>query len=417
MMSHTIIDTFGKNAKTAARILSTASTAQKNQALRAIAQDLLAHEAAILAANQQDLTHAKAKGLDSAMLDRLELTPARIALMADGIRQIAALPDPVGEITGLKTTEKGLQVGRMRAPLGTIGIIYESRPNVTADAAALCLKSGNTVILRGGSEAIHSNQAIMQSVQTGLQQAGLPETAIQLIPDTDRALVTALLQAEDYIDVIIPRGGRGLVKLISEEARMPVIKHLDGICHIYIDKDADIAKALRVADNGKTYRYGICGATETLLIHQAIATDFLPQIAAIYREKGVEMRGDAEVCTLIADAKPASESDWATEYHAAIISIKIVPDYDRATAHIAQYSSKHTDAIVTENLSTAQRFLREVDSASVMVNTPTCFADGYEYGLGAEIGISTDKIHWRGPVGLEGLTSQKFIIISDGVTR
>lgn len=412
-----LITQLGQAAKAAARTLASAGTAAKNRALLAIADSIMARTADIQQANAQDLAAAREKGMEAAMLERLTLTEARIALMADGIRQIAALPDPVGEIIGMKTTEKGLQVGRMRAPIGTIGIIYESRPNVTADAAALCIKSGNTVILRGGSEAICSNRAIMQSVAAGLREAGLPETAVQLVPDTDRAHAAAMLQAAQYIDVIIPRGGRGLVKLISEEARMPVIKHLDGICHIYIDKDADLNKAVRIADNGKTYRYGICGATETLLVHAAAAADFLPQIAAIYREKGVEMRGDAAVCAIIADAIPAADADWAAEYHAAIISIRVVPDYDAAAAHIAAYSSKHTDAIVTENLTTAQRFLRETDSASVMVNTPTCFADGYEYGLGAEIGISTDKIHWRGPVGLEGLTSCKFIILSNGVLR
>lgn len=412
-----LITQLGKNAKTASKILATATTKQKDHALHSIADNILAEQQTILTANAHDIDSGRAKHLDAALLDRLALTPARLTQMVDGIRQIAALPDPVGEITGMKTNEKGLQIGRMRAPLGTIGIIYESRPNVTADAAALCLKSGNAAILRGGSEAIHSNRAIMTAIHHGLQTAGLPETAIQLIPDTDRSHVTALLQADNYIDVVIPRGGKGLVQLISEQARMPVIKHLNGICHLYIDKDANIEKAIRIADNGKTYRYGICGATETLLVHQAIAATFLPQIAAIYQEKGVEMRGCEQTCAHLPHINHATETDWTTEYLAPIISIKVVADYATAVDHINQYSSQHTDSIATENLTTAQRFLREIDSASVMVNTPTCFADGYEYGLGAEIGISTDKIHWRGPVGLEGLTSCKFIIISDGVTR
>ncbi|SUO97122.1 glutamate-5-semialdehyde dehydrogenase [Suttonella ornithocola] len=415
-----LVITLGKKAKTAAQTLASATTLQKNTALLAIADHLLAETAAILSANAKDIALGKQKNLAPALLDRLSLNETRLKQMADGIRQIASLPDPVGEMTGMKTNEKGLKVGRMRAPLGVIGIIYESRPNVTADAAALCLKSGNAAILRGGSEAIHSNQAILASVKHGLQHAGLPEDSIQLINDTNRAHVTDLLQANEYVDVIIPRGGKGLVKLVSEQARMPVIKHLDGLCHLYIDVDADFEIALRCADNGKTYRYGICGATETLLIHKAIAFSILPAIADIYQRKSVEMRGCPETVNLLKNSHSiclATESDWQTEYLAPIISIKIVEDYQQAIEHIAQYSSKHTDSIVTNSLATAQRFLREVDSASVMVNTPTCFADGYEYGLGAEIGISTDKIHWRGPVGLEGLTSQKFIIISDGITR
>lgn len=407
----------GKKAKAAARTLASLTTGTKNRGLLAIAEQLDLQAASILAANAQDIAAAQEKQLAAALVDRLALTPERIAKMAAGLRQIATLPDPVGEITSMKTNEKGLQIGRMRAPLGVIGIIYESRPNVTADAAALCLKSGNACILRGGSEALNSNLAILACIQQGLKSANITPDAVQMITSPERALVNELLAANDYVDVLIPRGGKGLVKLVSDNAKMPVIKHLNGLCHLYVDKDADIAKAVRIADNGKTYRYGICGATETLLVHAAIADKFLPKIASIYREKHVEMRGCARTCALIPDALPATEADWETEYLAGIISIKIVDDYAAAIQHIATYSSQHTDSIATENLTTAQHFLREVDSASVMVNTPTCFADGYEYGLGAEIGISTDKIHWRGPVGLEGLTSQKFIVLSDGVTR
>lgn len=407
----------GKKAKAAARTLASLTTGTKNRGLLAIAEQLDLQAASILAANAQDIAAAQEKQLAAALVDRLALTPERIAKMAAGLRQIATLPDPVGEITSMKTNEKGLQIGRMRAPLGVIGIIYESRPNVTADAAALCLKSGNACILRGGSEALNSNLAILACIQQGLKSANITPDAVQMITSPERALVNELLAANDYVDVLIPRGGKGLVKLVSDNAKMPVIKHLNGLCHLYVDKDADIAKAVRIADNGKTYRYGICGATETLLVHAAIADQFLPKIASIYREKHVEMRGCARTCALISDALPATEADWETEYLAGIISIKIVDDYAAAIQHIATYSSQHTDSIATENLTTAQHFLRDVDSASVMVNTPTCFADGYEYGLGAEIGISTDKIHWRGPVGLEGLTSQKFIVLSDGVTR
>lgn len=416
-----IIAQLGQQAKNSARILANAGNQQKTAALHAIADHILETQNDIQQANQQDLAEGQAKGLSPALLDRLELTTARLLSMADGIRQIAALSDPVGEISKMRTNDKGLQIGRMRVPLGVIGIIYESRPNVTADAAALCLKSGNAAILRGGSEAIHSNRAIMTAIQKGLTKAGLPEHTVQLVPDTDRALVKELLNAAKYIDVIIPRGGKGLVQLVSEQAKMPVIKHLDGLCHTYIDQHADMDKALRIADNAKTYRYGICGTTETLLVHQSIAEAFLPRIADIYAAKGVEMRGCEQTRAILsahlAVINPASDDDWSTEYLAPVIAIKVVADYDAACAHIDTYSSKHTDAIVTEHFSTAQRFLREIDSASVMVNTPTCFADGYEYGLGAEIGISTDKIHWRGPVGLEGLTVEKFIVISDGVTR
>lgn len=413
----TLIDSLGKQAKAAAPLIAAASTAQKNRALQHLAQELEAQAQHILAANAQDMQAAGEKGLDAALAERLELNPKRIESMIDGLRQIAALPDPIGEIAAMKTNAKGLQVGRMRVPLGVIGIIYESRPNVSIDAAALCLKSGNAVILRGGSEALNTNLVLQDCIERSLQAAGLPIAAVQMIKDSDRRHVQDLLQAADYVDVLIPRGGKGLVKLVSEQARMPVIKHLDGICHIYVDKAADMDKALRIVDNGKTYRYGICGATETLLVHQDIAAAFLPSIAEKFVSKGVEIRACEQTCRLLPQAKAAVEEDWRSEYLAPIISVKIVADIDSAIAHIEAYGSHHTDAIVTENLAAAQQFLRQVNSASVMLNTPTCFADGYEYGLGAEIGISTDKIHWRGPVGLEGLTSQKFIIISDGITR
>lgn len=412
-----LIDSLGKQAKAAAPLIAAASTAQKNRALQHLAQELEAQAQHILAANAQDMQAAGEKGLDAALAERLELNPKRIESMIDGVRQIAALPDPIGEIAAMKTNAKGLQVGRMRVPLGVIGIIYESRPNVSIDAAALCLKSGNAVILRGGSEALNTNLVLQDCIERSLQAAGLPIAAVQMIKDSDRRHVQDLLQAADYVDVLIPRGGKGLVKLVSEQARMPVIKHLDGICHIYVDKAADMDKALRIVDNGKTYRYGICGATETLLVHQDIAAAFLPSIAEKFVSKGVEIRACEQTCQLLPQAKAAVEEDWRSEYLAPIISVKIVADIDSAIAHIEAYGSHHTDAIVTENLAAAQQFLRQVNSASVMLNTPTCFADGYEYGLGAEIGISTDKIHWRGPVGLEGLTSQKFIIISDGITR
>ena len=413
----TLIDSLGKQAKAAVPLIAAASTAQKNRALQHLTQELEMQAQHILAANAQDMQAAGEKGLDAALAERLELNPKRIESMIDGVRQIAALPDPIGEIAAMKTNAKGLQVGRMRVPLGVIGIIYESRPNVSIDAAALCLKSGNAVILRGGSEALNTNLVLQDCIERSLQAAGLPIAAVQMIKDSDRRHVQDLLQAADYVDVLIPRGGKSLVKLVSEQARMPVIKHLDGICHIYVDKAADMDKALRIVDNGKTYRYGICGATETLLVHQDIAAVFLPSIAEICVSKGVEIRACEQTCQLLPQAKSAVEEDWHSEYLAPIISVKIVADIDSAIAHIEAYGSHHTDAIVTENLAAAQQFLRQVNSASVMLNTPTCFADGYEYGLGAEIGISTDKIHWRGPVGLEGLTSQKFIIISDGITR
>src|SRR5690606_9044922 len=349
--------------------------------------------------------------------DRLALTPARIDDMIEGLRQVAALPDPIGEIRDMRYLPSGIQVGKMRVPLGVVGIIYESRPNVTIDAASLCLKSGNATILRGGSEAIHSNQAIARCIQLGLAEAGLPAAAVQVVETTDRAAVGALIAMPEFGDVIVPRGGKGLIERISREARVPVIKHLDGICHVYIDVAADIDKAVRIADNAKTQRYAPCNTMETLLVHAAIAGKVLPPLAAIYREKGVELRGCGQTRELPVDVRHASEEDWSTEYNAPILSIKIVESLDAAIEHINRYGSQHTDAIVTENFTDARRFLTEVDSSSVMINASTRFADGFEYGLGAEIGISTDKLHARGPVGLEGLTSEKYVVFGDGHVR
>ncbi|MDE9399288.1 glutamate-5-semialdehyde dehydrogenase, partial [Pseudomonas aeruginosa] len=369
-------------------------------------------------ANEQDLTAGRANGLEPAMLDRLALTPARIDDMIEGLRQVATLPDPIGEIRDMRYVPSGIQIGKMRVPLGVVGIIYESRPNVTIDAASLCLKSGNATILRGGSEAIHSNQAIARCIQQGLAEAGLPAAAVQVVETTDRAAVGALISMPEYVDVIVPRGGKGLIERISREAKVPVIKHLDGICHVYIDVAADLDKAIRVADNAKTQRYAPCNTMETLLVHAGIAERVLPPLATIYREKGVELRGDAATRALLgADVLEATEEDWRTEYNAPILSIRIVDGLDAAIEHINTYGSQHTDAIITENFSDARRFLAEVDSASVMVNASTRFADGFEYGLGAEIGISTDKLHARGPVGLEGLTSEKYVVFGDGHVR
>jgi glutamate-5-semialdehyde dehydrogenase len=351
------------------------------------------------------------------MLDRLELNDARIETMAEGLRQIAQLPDPVGEISGLNYRPSGIQVGRMRVPLGVIGIIYESRPNVTADAAGLCLKSGNASILRGGSEAIHSNRAIAECIQTGLAQTGLPPEAVQVVETTDRAAVSELVRMKDYVDVIVPRGGKGLIERVSEEARVPVLKHLHGVCHVYIDDAADLDKAVKVAFNAKCQRYGTCNTMETLLVARSVAERVLPPLAKLYRDEGVELRGCERTRAILPGIKAASEDDWYAEYLAPILAVRVVENVDAAIDHIAQYSSQHTDSIVTENLSHARRFLREVDSSSVMVNASTRFADGFEYGLGAEIGISTDKIHARGPVGLEGLTSQKWIVLGDGHVR
>ncbi len=373
--------------------------------------------AAILAANKQDLNAARSAGLDAALLDRLELTPKRIDAMAEGLQQIAALPDPVGEITHLTMRPSGIQVGRMRVPLGVIGIIYESRPNVTADAAGLCIKSGNAAILRGGSEAIHSNQAIAACLHRGLEIAGLPPQAAQVIETTDRAAVNVLLGMKEFVDIIIPRGGKGLVQLVIDNAKVPVIKHLHGICHTYVDDKADIDKAVTVSFNAKTQRYGTCNTMETLLVAEAIAARVLPRLGKLYQDAGVELRGCDKTRALLPGIKPATEEDWHTEYLAPILSVRVVRDLDQAIEHIEKYGSQHTDAIITEDLAHARRFLSEVDSSSVMVNASTRFADGFEYGLGAEIGISTDKLHARGPVGLEGLTSQKFIVIGNGHIR
>ena len=407
----------GRQARAASRALAKADTAAKNAALAATARALERDAERLLAANAADVREASAAGLDAALIDRLTLTPAAIASMADGLRQIAALPDPVGEISGLQFRPSGIQVGRMRVPLGVVGIIYESRPNVTADAAGLCLKSGNAAILRGGSEAIRSNQAIATCVHEGLAQAGLPETGVQVVETTDRAAVGELLAMRDCVDVIVPRGGKSLIERLMSESRIPMIKHLHGVCHVYIDDSADPDKAIAIADNAKTQRLGTCNTMETLLVARAIAPRVLPPLAQIYLAKGIELRGDDEARKLVPQMKPASEDDWYTEYLAAILSVRIVAGVDEAIEHITVYGSQHTDAIVTENLAHARRFLREVDSSSVMVNASTRFADGYEYGLGAEIGISTDKLHARGPVGLEGLTSLKFIVLGDGQVR
>ncbi|MBA4381021.1 MAG: glutamate-5-semialdehyde dehydrogenase [Sideroxydans sp.] len=407
----------GQQARAASRIVAQADTNAKNHALENIATAILLNTNKLLAENAKDVAAAKASGLDEASVDRLTLTEKTVNGMAEGLRQIAALADPIGEISDMKYRPSGIQVGKMRVPLGVIGIIYESRPNVTADAAGLCLKSGNAAILRGGSEAIHSNQAIAACVHQGLREAGLPETAVQVVSTTDRAAVGELITMKEYVDVIVPRGGKGLIARISEEAKVPVIKHLDGICHVYIDDEADLKKAIRIADNAKTHRYGVCNAMETLLVNANVASQVLPELCAIYMKKGVELRGDAASQKLVAQMKTATEEDWHTEYLAPILSVRIVANLDEAIDHINTYSSQHTDSIVTENYTKAMRFLREVDSASVMVNASTRFADGFEYGLGAEIGISTDKIHARGPVGLEGLTSQKFIVLGNGQIR
>ncbi|CAL1240354.1 glutamate-5-semialdehyde dehydrogenase [Candidatus Methylocalor cossyra] len=407
----------GHNARAAARILGRAETAIKNRALLTIASTLEAEAAALIAENGKDLEAGRAQGLDDAMLDRLGLDQRRIRAMAEGLREVAALPDPVGEISGLRYRPSGIQVGRMRVPLGVVAIIYESRPNVTADAAALCLKSGNACILRGGSEAIHSNRAIAARIRAGLEAAGLPVDAVQLVATTDRAAVGELLRLDDCIDVIVPRGGKGLIERVVAESRIPVIKHLDGNCHVYIDDRCDADKAIRIALNAKTQRYGVCNAMETLLIAEAVAPRLLPELARRFRDKGVELRGCPRTCALIPDCLPATEADWDTEYLAPILAIRVVADLDMAIEHIHRHGSGHTDAIVTEDYSRARRFLREVDSSSVMVNASTRFADGYEYGLGAEIGISTDKLHARGPVGLEGLTTQKFVVLGDGQIR
>ncbi len=407
----------GRDAHAASRHLARASAGQKQAALLAIA-DLLDQERAHLTeANRQDLDAGAAKGLDTALLDRLELTPARIDAMIEGVRQVAALPDPIGAIFDLNYRPSGIQVGRMRVPLGVVGIIYESRPNVTADAAALCLKSGNATVLRGGSEAYASNQAIAACIQRGLTQVGLPSTGVQVVATTDRAAVGAMITMPECIDVIIPRGGKGLIERISRDARVPVIKHLDGICHVYIDAGADPEKAVRIALNAKSQRYGTCNTLETLLVDVAVAEDILPGLASAYQELGVELRGCPRTRAIVPETLAATPEDWDTEYLAPILSIRIVEGLDEAMDHIARHGSGHTEAIITEDYARARRFLREVDSSSVMVNASTRFADGFEYGLGAEIGISTDKFHARGPVGLEGLTSVKFVVLGDGQIR
>ena len=407
----------GQQARAASRLMALADTAAKNRALEAIALAILESSSLLISENSKDVSAARKNGLDAASIDRLTLTEKTVQSMAEGLRQIAQLPDLIGEISDMKYRPTGIQVGKMRVPLGVIGIIYESRPNVTADAAGLCLKSGNAAILRGGSESILSNQAIAACVHIGLRAAGLPETAVQVVGTTDRAAVGELITMKEFVDVIVPRGGKSLIALISEQAKVPVIKHLDGICHVYIDDEADLDQAIRIADNAKTHRYGVCNAMETLLVAQSVAAKVLPPLCKIYLEKGVELRGDEAARGIIPQMKTATEEDWRTEYLAPILSVRVVSGVDEAIAHINQYSSQHTDSIVTENYSKAMRFLREVDSSSVMVNASTRFADGFEYGLGAEIGISTDKIHARGPVGLEGLTSEKYIVLGNGQVR
>jgi glutamate-5-semialdehyde dehydrogenase len=413
----TYMQNLGERARAASRMLARADTAAKNRALTAIAEDIDRRRDVLAEANLRDLEAGAAKGLEAALLDRLELTEARIAAMIEGLRQVAALPDPVGAITDLNFRPTGIQVGRMRVPLGVVGIIYESRPNVTADAAALCLKSGNAVVLRGGSEALRSNRAIAESIRRGLESAGLPADGVQVVATTDRSAVGAMIAMPEYVDVIIPRGGKGLIERISREARVPVIKHLDGICHVYIDDAADPEKAFNVALNAKTQRYGTCNTMETLLVAEGVAESILPGLGAAYREKGVELRGCPRTRRILPYAVEAADEDWDTEYLAPVLSVRVVADLDAAMDHIARHGSQHTDSIITENYSRARRFLREVDSSSVMVNASTRFADGFEYGLGAEIGISTDKFHARGPVGLEGLTSVKFVVLGDGEVR
>ena len=407
----------GANASHASRILAKASTTTKNDALTKIAFALEENRANLLIANSQDMNNARTHGLDAAMLDRLALSESRINAMIEGLNQVAALPDPIGHVTDLQSRPSGIELGKMRVPLGVIGIIYESRPNVTIDAASLCLKSGNATILRGGSEAILSNQALASCINQGLLSAGLPSTAVQVIQTTDRDAVGELITMTDHVDVIIPRGGKGLIKRLIADARVPTIKHLDGNCHVYIDSDADHTKAINIAFNSKTHRYGVCNAMESLLIAESVASELLPKLAAKFTEKGVELRGCEQSIKILPSLNAAVEEDWSEEYLAPILAIKIVTGIDQAIAHINHYSSKHTESIVTENKDTSQQFLAEIDSSSVIVNASTRFADGFEYGLGAEIGISTDKIHVRGPVGLEGLTSQKWVVFGDGQVR
>ncbi len=407
----------GERARAASRLMARVTTADKNAALLAIAAALTAQKAAVLEANAIDVEAGKAAGLDAALLDRLTIDEKTFVGMIEGLYQVAALPDPIGAITGMNYRPSGIQVGKMRVPLGVVGIIYESRPNVTVEAASLCLKSGNAAILRGGSEAILSNRAIAICVQAGLQKGGLPEDVVQVIDTTDRAVVGLLITMPEYVDLIVPRGGKGLIERVAKEARVPVIKHLDGICHVYVDAEADLQKAVAIAFNAKCHRYGVCNAMETLLVHETVAAAFLPAVKKCYDEKQVKLRGCAKTRAILTGIAAASDEDWSTEYLAAILAVRVVSHFDEALDHIAHYGSHHTDCIVTENLSLARRFLQEVDSGSVMVNASTRFADGFEYGLGAEIGISTDKFHARGPVGLEGLTSQKYVVLGDGQVR
>lgn len=417
MNIHEYMQSLGQQARQASRAMAKADTNTKNQALLMIADAIKREASALLAANLQDISAAKANGMDDAMLDRLTLTEKSVANMAEGLVQIASLPDPIGEMSDFKYRPSGIQIGKMRVPLGVIGIIYEARPNVTVDAAGLCIKSGNACILRGGSEAIHCNQALAKLVHEGLEKAGLPKHAVCVVETTDRAAVGELITMKAYVDVIVPRGGKGLIERISNEARIPVIKHLDGNCHVYVDDDADLDKALRILENSKTQRLGTCNTAESLLVARSIAVTALPMLANMLISKGIEIRGCAETCAMVNVAIPATDEDFYTEYLAAIISCKVVADVDEAIAHINEHSSQHTEAIVTENYTKARQFLREVDSSSVMVNASTRFADGFEYGLGAEIGISTDKLHARGPVGLEGLTSLKYIVLGNGEVR
>lgn len=407
----------GRQARAASAALRRVDSGRKNAALEAIVARIDAARPILETANQQDMQRGRENGLNEALLDRLALTPARVDAMIAGVRQVVSLPDPVGQIDGLRYQPSGIQVGQMRVPLGVIGIIYESRPNVTIEAASLCLKSGNACILRGGSEASASNAAIAECIRLGLEDAGLPATAVQVVATTDRAAVGELITMPECVDVIVPRGGKSLIARIAAEATVPVIKHLDGICHVYIDAAADVAKAVAIADNAKTQRYSPCNTMETLLVHRNAAAEVLPRLAAVYRDKGVEMRGCTRTREWIADAIEADEADWSSEYLAPILAIRVVDDIDQAIAHINHYGSQHTDAIVTEDLTLARRFLAEVDSSSVMVNASTRFADGFEYGLGAEIGISTNKLHARGPVGLEGLTTRKYVVFGDGHVR
>lgn len=407
----------GQAARAAAARMRRATTRDKNIALSAMAERLCAARCEVLAANERDLESGRANGLDAALLDRLALNEARFDAMLEGLSQVAALPDPVGEIDGLHSRPSGIQVGRMRVPLGVIGIIYESRPNVTMEAASLCLKSGNACILRGGSEAKESNAAIAACIRKGLVDAGLPEAAVQVVVTTDRAAVGRLIAMPEFVDVIIPRGGKSLIERITREARVPVIKHLDGVCHVYIDATADTEKAVAVAVNAKTHRYGTCNTMETLLVDLPLADALLPRLAAAYAEHGVELRGCERTRAILPEAGAAEEADWHAEYLAPILAIRVVDGIDEAIGHIERYGSHHTDAIITEHYGLARRFLAEVDSSSVMVNASTRFADGFEYGLGAEIGISTDKLHARGPVGLEGLTTLKYVVLGDGQIR